>query len=147
MPDNAAFFDTSAIVPLCVTQPTSLKARQAYRSFSRQVVAWTASIEGAGAIYRAVRLGGLSESQAGRALGRLDQLERRWTEIAASDRVRHSAIDVISTYDLRSADAIQLASALVWCKGKARHRSFVCFDQRLTEAARVIGFTTMGLGL
>ena len=96
MPDSAAFFDTSAIVPLCVAQPASQKARQTYRSFTRQVVAWTASIEATGAIYRAVRLGALSESDARRALGRLTQLEKRWTEIVAGDRLRLSAISVIS---------------------------------------------------
>jgi uncharacterized protein len=145
MPDSMAFFDTSAIVPLCVAQPASLKARQAYRSFTRQVVAWTASIEAAGAIYRAVRLGGLSDSSARRALGRLAQLEKRWTEIVAGDRVRHEAISVLSNYDLRAADAIQLASALVWCKDKPRNRSFVCFDQKLAIAARAAGFTAVGI--
>ena len=142
MADSAAFFDTSAIVPLCVAQPSSRKARQAYRSVTKQVVAWTASIEAAGAIYRAVRLGGLSESNARRVLVRLAQLEKRWMEIVAGDGVRHSAINLLSTYDLRAADAIQLASALVWFKDKPRNRSFVCFDHKLCEAARAAGFTT-----
>ncbi|MEK6320061.1 MAG: type II toxin-antitoxin system VapC family toxin [Acidobacteriota bacterium] len=145
MPDSVAFFDTSAIVPLCVAQPSSQKAKQTYRSFSRQVIAWPALIEASGAIYRAVRLGGLSESSARRALGRLAQLEKRWTEIVASDRVRHSAISLLSTYDLRAADAVQLASALVWCKDKPRNRAFVCFDQKLATAARAVGFTAVGI--
>jgi predicted nucleic acid-binding protein len=145
MPDSMAFFDTSAIVPLCVAQSASQRARQAYRSFIRQVVAWTASIEAAGAIYRAVRLGALGESNARRAFGRLAELEKRWTEIVATDHVRHSAIGVLATFDLRSADAIQLASALVWCKDKPRNRTFVCFDRRLAEAARSVGFTAVGI--
>ena len=145
MADNTAFFDTSAIVPLCVAQPSSRKARQVYRSFTRHVVAWTASIEAAGGIYRAVRVGGLSESNAKRALGRLAQFEKRWTEIIASDRVRHAAITVLSIHDLRAGDAVQLASALVWCNNKPRHRSFVCFDQNLVVAARSVGFTAVGI--
>ncbi len=145
MPDSTAFFDTSALVPLCVAQPSGQKARQAYRSFTRQVVAWTASIEAAGAMYRAVRLGALGQSNARRAFGRLAQLEKRWTEIVATDHVRHSAISLLASYDLRSADAIQLASALVWCKDKPRNRAFVCFDRRLAEAARVVGFTAVGI--
>jgi len=140
MADKTAFFDTSAIVPLCVAQPTSQKARQAYRNFHRQIVAWTALIEATGAIYRAVRLGGLSKSNAKRALDRLAQLEKRWTEIMATDRVRELAIDALQTYDLRAGDAIQLASAMVWCKEKPRNRSFVCFDHRLAEAGRSAGF-------
>jgi predicted nucleic acid-binding protein len=144
MPDSTAFFDTSAIVPLCVAQQSSQKARQIYRSFARQVVAWAASIEATGAIYRAVRLGGLSESNARRALGRLAELEKRWSEIIAGDRVRSIAITVLSNYDLRAADAVQLASALVWCKEKPRNRSFVCFDRKLAAAVRAVGFTPIG---
>ena len=97
MPDSAAFFDTSAMVPLCVSQPSSQKARQEYRRFTRQLVAWTASIEAAGAIYRAVRLGALSESNAKRALSRLAQLEKRWTEMVPSDQVRHSATKKVNS--------------------------------------------------
>jgi predicted nucleic acid-binding protein len=145
MPDSAAFFDTSAMVPLCVAQPSSQKARQAYRRFTRQLVAWTASIEAAGAIYRAVRLGALSESNAKRALSRLAQLEKRWIEMVPSDQVRHSATSLLGTHDLRAADAIQLASALVWCKDKPRTRTFVCFDLRLAQAARAVGFTAVGI--
>ena len=142
MPDRAAFFDTSAIVPLRVAQGSSQEARLAYRNVTKQVVAWTAPIEAAGAIYRAVRLGGLSKSNAKRVLSRLGQLEKRWTEIVASDQVRSSAISLLSTYDPRAADAIQLASALVWCKEKPKNRLFVCFDHKLAEAARAAGFTT-----
>ena len=54
MPDSTAFFDTSAIVPLCVAQQSSQKARKIYRTCARQVVAWADSIEATGAIYRAV---------------------------------------------------------------------------------------------
>jgi hypothetical protein len=145
MPVRTAFFDSSAIVPLCVAQPASQEARQAYRGFNRQIVAWATLIEASGAIYRAVRLGGLSELNAGRALDRLAQLEKRWTEIVASDLVRDIALDALRTYDLRAADAVQLASALVWCKQKTRNRSLVCFDQRLAAAGRAAGFDIMGV--
>lgn len=144
MADSVAFFDTSAIVPLCVAQPTSQQARQIYRSVTRQVVSWTASIEAAGAIYRAMRLGAVNQSSAKRALQRLAQLEKRWIEIVVSDRLRDTAISLCSIHDLRASDAIQLASALVWCKDKPRNRSFVCFDKKLADAARAIHFNTLG---
>ena len=143
MADSAAFFDTSAVVPLIVAQPTSQQARKAYRRFARQVVAWTASVEAAGAIYQSIRLGALRESNARRALARLSQLEKRWIEILATDRIRHSAISLLEIYDLRSADAIQLASALVWSNDKPRNRSFVCFDRKLNEAASAAGFSVV----
>jgi len=141
MPDSSAFFDTSALVPLIVAQPSGQEARKAYRKFARQVVAWTTPIEAAGAMYRSVRLGALSEANARRALGRLSQLEKRWTEILATESVRALSINLLANYSLRSADAIQLASALVWCNNKPRNRTFVCFDRRLSEAAKAAGFT------
>jgi predicted nucleic acid-binding protein len=116
----------SSAVPLCAGQRTSHTARETYRTFSKQVVAWTTLIEATGAIHRAARLGGLSQSNAKRALDRLGQLEKRWIEIMASERVRAIALDVLRTNDLRAGDAIQLASALVWCKEKRDiARSFV----------------------
>lgn len=145
MPDSTAFFDTSAIIPLCVAQATSQRARQTYRNYSRQAVAWTCLVEANGAIYRAVRHGALSEQNARRALDRLTQLQERWVEITATDRLRDIALEVVRTYDVRAADSIQLASALVWCKQKPRNRLFVCFDQKLAEAAKAAGFDIVGI--
>jgi hypothetical protein len=44
---------------------------------------------------------------------------------------------------MRAADAIQLASALVWCKENPAGESFVCLDDRLREAARKEGFSVL----
>ncbi|HWX39859.1 MAG TPA: type II toxin-antitoxin system VapC family toxin [Blastocatellia bacterium] len=140
MPGKTAFFDTSAIVPLCIVQETSQRARQLYRRFTKQVVAWTTLIEATGAIHRAIGSGGVTHANAKRGLDRLNQLEGRWTELAADAWVRDTALDLLRTHDLRAGDAIQLASALVWCKEKARHRSFVCFDRKLLAAAESAGF-------
>jgi predicted nucleic acid-binding protein len=146
MPGSAAFFDTSAIIPLCVAQAMSQRARHIYRDYSRQVIAWTCLVEATGAIYRAVRYGALSEQNAGRAVGRLMQLQERWVEITATDQVRDIALEVVRIYDVRAADSLQLASALIWCKQKPRNRLFVCFDQKLAAAAKAVGFDTAGTG-
>jgi predicted nucleic acid-binding protein len=140
MPGRIAFFDTSAIVPLCVAQPGSQKAKQVYRTVNRPVVAWTTLIEATGALYRSVMLGELNESKVKTSLGRLAQLEERWSEIVASERVRDVALELLRMHRLRAGDAIQLASALVWCKEKPRLRSFVCFDEKLGVAAHSVGF-------
>jgi predicted nucleic acid-binding protein len=135
MPGKAGFFDSSAIVPLCVAQSVSQSTRELFRRFNTQVVARTTLIGTTSTLYQAVALGALTQSNARRALARLEQLENRWAEVVASGRVREVALDVLRAHQLRSGDAIQLASALVWCKDKPRRRSFVCFDQRLGKAA------------
>ena len=113
MPDSSAFFDTSALVPLIVAQPSGQEARKAYRKFARQVVAWTTPIEAAGAMYRSVRLGALSEANARRALGRLSQLEKRWTEILATESVRALSINLLANYSLRRLTPFNLHQR--WC--------------------------------
>ena len=143
MPGKTAFFDSSAIVPLCIVQETSQRARQLYRSFAKQVVAWTTPIEATGAIYRATSIGGVTQANAKRGFDRLTQLQGRWAVVAADFRVRDISLDVLRSRDLRAADAVQLASALVWCKEKARHRSFVCFDRKLLAAAEAAGFDVL----
>jgi predicted nucleic acid-binding protein len=143
---TASFFDSSAIVPLCIVQEASQTARQFHRSSTKQVVAWTTLIEATGAIYRAVDVAGLSQANAKRGLDRLTQLESRWAVVAADVRVRDIALDMLRSHDLRAGDAIQLSSALVWCKEKARHRSFVCFDKKLIAAAQAVGFDVIAEG-
>ena len=43
-------------------------------------------------------------------------LSRQWKVIAPSNQVRTIAEACLKKYYLRTADALQLASALVWCK-------------------------------
>jgi len=46
---------------------------------------------------------------------------------------------------LRAADALQLASALVWCGAYASGRAFICADTRLSDAADKEGFNVIRL--
>ena len=58
-------------------------------------------------------------------------------------KVRELAKDLIETQNLRTLDALQLASALVWCFEKSKGRIFICCDDKLSEAAEKIGFTVL----
>jgi hypothetical protein len=42
---------------------------------------------------------------------------------------------------MRAADALQLASALIWVQETLRGLDFVCLDQNLREAALKEGFS------
>jgi predicted nucleic acid-binding protein len=59
----------------------------------------------------------------------------RWEEAAPTERVRELAETLTQRYAIRSADALQLAAALVWSGERPRQRPFVCFDRWLAEAA------------
>ena len=63
-----------------------------------------------------------------------------WSVIQPSEAVRAKAMQLVDRYDLRAADALQLAAALVWCEDLPRGRTFLTVDQKLREAALLRGF-------
>jgi hypothetical protein len=80
------------------------------------------------------------EDQARRLLG---QLAEEWTEVEPSREVREHAGRVLLLHPLRAADAVQLASALLWTRGRPAGHDLVCLDDRLREAATREGFTVL----
>lgn len=140
-----AFWDTSAIVPLCCQQPQSSTARQAARLFGRQVVWWGTVIEAASALERLSREGHLNGRERVQAFAKLDYLRNRWSEVQPLDEVRDLAERLLRIHKLRSADALQLSAAQLWCSSRPRGRYFIGADDRLTEAAENEGFTVVRL--
>ncbi len=142
MSKQAAFWDSSALVPLCVHESTSRQAHAQLRKFL-PVVWWGSLVEVHSAIARLHRLGQLTEAEEQRALSQLDLLNRGWREILPGDPVRGLATHLLDVYDLRAADSLQLAAALTWCQQRPAKRNFVCSDQRLSKAAIAAGFSVL----
>jgi predicted nucleic acid-binding protein len=140
----AAFWDSSALVPLCVHEVTSRQAQSQLRK-SMPVVWWGSPVEVHSAISRLHRLGKLKDVEKQGALSRLALLSRGWREILPGDPLRDLAMRLLDIYDLRAADSFQLASALVWCQQRPARRTFVCADQRLSKAATAAGFAVFEL--
>jgi predicted nucleic acid-binding protein len=69
-----------------------------------------------------------------------DALADAWFVIQPSDRLRAKAAHLVERYDLRAADALQLAAALEWCQDAPQGRVFLTADQKLREAAILAGF-------
>lgn len=135
-----AFWDASAIVPLCCSQPATAHGRALLREVRRMVVWWGTTVEARSAFARLVREGQLSDAERTTAIKLLGQLSASWDEMQPSEQVRSLAEDLPDQHDLRAADALQLASALVWCREQPKRRVFVCFDDRLATAASKAGF-------
>ena len=74
---------------------------------------------------------------------RLDHYSGRWIEIAPSDEVRTLAESLLKKHQLRAADSLQLAAALVWCNSYPKGRAFVCDDGKLLLAAGNEGFNVV----
>lgn len=139
-----AFWDSSALVPLCVHEITSRQAQSQLRK-SMPVVWWGSPVEVHSAIARLHRLGKLKDVEKQGALCRLSLLSRGWREILPGDPLRDLAARLLDTHELRAADSLQLAAALTWCQQRPAKRHFVCADQRLSKAAEEAGFQVLEL--
>jgi len=92
---------------------------------------------------RLLRENEISQTAYDEAVKRLQIQSETWREIQPTEKVREIAINLIESENLRTLDALQLAAALVWCFEKPKGRIFVCCDDKLSEAARKIGFTIL----
>jgi uncharacterized protein len=138
------FWDASAIVPLCVPVDNPARSRRLLREHS-PVVWWSTSTEVVSALARLKRGRILLEEHHRAASRRLAMLRVSWREIQPTNRLRDMAELRLDRYELRAADALQLAAALVWCNERPKNRAFLCRDIRLREAARREGFAVIDL--
>ena len=137
------FWDTSAIVPLCILQPASPRSQSLYEEDPDMIVWWSAPVECMSAFARLRREGRLDESGERLALEVLDALWERWREVNPSQALREQARRVLRIHSLTASDALHLAAALDW-SGVPASGAFVTFDDRLAGAARDEGFTVHG---
>lgn len=142
---EVAFWDASAVVPLCIHQTATVRAQQEFRKFA-QVVWWSCSVEVLSAIARLHRENQVSDLDKNRAIAKLKLLSTAWREIIPGEEVRSLALDLLAKYPLKAADSLQLAAALVWCGGRPARRAFICADRRLAAAAKGAGFALLELG-
>lgn len=138
------FWDSSALVPLLVAQASSARVLGLHRNDSDVIAWWGSKVECDSAVARLEREKELTPKSAGEALKRLDALSESWQEIQPVDVLRDSARRLLRTHDLRAADAIQLAAALLACEGRPGTLEIVCLDQRLRLAAEREGFVVLG---
>ena len=134
-----AYWDSSALVPLCVRQSITSRAIALYGAHD-VVVWWATPVEIASALARLVRMRQLDPGDYSRARELAQTLSDSWSVIQPSDALRAKAAEFVDRFDLRAADAFQLAAALEWCEETPRGRLFFTADEKLREAAQLAGF-------
>ena len=144
MKKSSAFWDASALVPLCVQESGTASAEALLRKFP-PVVWWGSPVEIRSAICRLHREKRVTDLGKKGAVMRLELLHRASKEILPGDALRDLAFGLLDVYSLRAADSFQLAAALIWCDGRPARRNFICADQKLTRAAASAGFTVFEL--
>ena len=138
------FWDSSAIVPLALSEPQTTRTRR-WLQEDANVIVWTLTrVELLSAIARRRRQEPKAASrllEARRYL--LDEWER-WTEVNAVDLVRRHAEHVVEAHRLHAADALQVGAALVAAGDDPGLLVFVTLDADQAEAAEREGLRVLG---
>jgi predicted nucleic acid-binding protein len=135
------FWDSSAIIPLCLKEKASETIKSLMKGDEGVVVWWTTRVECLSALSRRRREEVLSPGDEAKARAVLSAIGTAWSEIQPTEAVRLRAERLLSIHPLRAADAFQLAAALIWAQETPRGLEFVCLDQNLREAALKEGFS------
>jgi uncharacterized protein len=135
----SAFWDTSALVPLCVRQRITPQTVALYK-LHEVVIWWATPVEIASALARLVRMKQLDPGDWARARKLASRLADLWSVIQPSDALRAKSAQLVDRYDLRAADCFQLAAALEWCEDAPQGRVFLTADRRLRDVALLSGF-------
>jgi uncharacterized protein len=137
------FWDSSAVVPLLLDEPSSDTVRSLLREDAAMVAWRLAGTEVVSALWRRRRADELDEAARRFAEQGLALLESRWTSVEDAAYVDRRARRLLAAHPLRAADALQLAAALVACDERSDVLPFVTLDDRLAEAGRREGFVVV----
>ena len=133
------FWDASAIVPLLVSEDASARVEDIAAQDPAVTIWWGTPVECVSAFARLRREGALGASEMADALAGLRRRMAGWTEVVPTADVREQAIRLVRVHELRSADAIQLAAAIVAADFQPASLPFVTLDTRQGEAAEKEG--------
>ncbi len=138
------FWDSSAVVPLLVTEPSSPAALREYELDPEILAWWATEAECVSALARLEREGSLAPRSMVEALHRLDAVALAWQEVQPVAAVRQIAVRLLRVHPLRTADAFQLAAAIVAAEDHPATLQLVTLDERLAVAAEREGFRVVG---
>ena len=136
------FWDSSALVSLCVEEEFTSGAESLYAEDPQIGVWWASPIECASAFARMRREGTIELSEEEDARAVLSALSDRWYEVQPAETVRLNALRLLRLHALSTGDALQLAAAMTWA-GTPAQGELVTFDSRLADAARLEGFKVL----
>ena len=138
------FWDSSAIVPLMIVEPSSARVRNWFDSDS-EIIVWTLTrVELLSAIARLRCEDSRSATILTVARRNIMRAWDGWSEITNVELVRRHAERLVESYPLRAADALQLGAALIAAEGEPANLDLVTLDHNLADAAEREGFAVFG---
>ena len=137
------YWDSSALVPLLVGEPSTLAALAAFASDPEIVTWWASGVECVSALARLERESNVAPAVMDAALHRLDSLAAAWQEVQPVAPLRRTAYRILRVHPLRAGDALQLAAAIAAAEDTPASLPFVTLDDRLAVAAAREGFVVV----
>ena len=133
-----AYFDTSAIVPLIIDEPSSTICTRLWNDADRSVSVRLLYPEARAALAKARRMDRLTSAQLTSAIGELDAIVAEIDHIEVTAGLAHAAGDLAQVHRLRGYDAVHLAAA-----STAAHAELVLVtgDADLAQASRAVGIS------
>lgn len=142
---DTAFWDSSALLPLCCTKMFSAQSNRIRRKFPKFAIWWGTAVEIHCAIARLTRELAINDRQRTVGLRRWVAIYRSAKPVEPTPSLLELAVDLPNIYPLRAMDTFQLAAALSWCGERPRNRPFISADNRLGEVASDAGFDVVSL--
>lgn len=136
------FFDASALSKRYVAETDSEHVQELLEGGMILAIARLTEVEVASALARRCREGAFSAADRDRALRALTRDLDTFYIVEMSPRVTARAVALLARTALRAADAVQLASCLELREALRHPCTFVCYDERLLDAARGEGLAT-----
>ncbi len=137
-----AYFDTSAIIPLLVTEPGSATAERIWMAADRAVSLRLVYAEARAALAQARRIGRLAPTEAATAVRGLDALYAQVSRVEADDLLVRRAGGLADELGLRGHDAMHLAGAE---RVAGNEVVLIAGDRALTDAATALGIAVVRL--
>ena len=136
------YFDTSAIVPIVIDEPSSAIAARLWDEADRVVSSRLVYAEGRAALAMARRLDRIDERELREAVDNFESLHDQLDVIEVTERLIREAGGLAEQLSLRGYDAVHLASARLVDDAET---VLAAGDQSLLVAARAIGISTADL--
>ena len=134
------FWDSSAVLPILVTEPKSKSVTALLREDRECWTWWATRTECFSGLHRQVRARDLTVEEFATARERLILFDQASSVVLPSEAIRARADRLLGIHPLRTSDALQLAAALSAAEENPGDVPFVTLDERLAEAARKEGF-------